>query len=301
MAGDTKTPDDFLIDGCDFISLEHQKTGEFTLGRACPERSYTRKNIAYLHAISSGASVIVETDDDNHPYPEFWIPRTSEVECATVSSGEWVNVYGYFSGKFVYPRGLPLQHARTPPPEPQSFMLRACPVQQGLADDDPDVDAVYRMLFELPIRFDKRHSPVFLAHHTWCPFNSQNTTFFRESFPLLYLPSMCSFRMTDIWRSFVAQRILHARSSGILFYGPTVWQTRNDHDFHRDFLEEIPGYMHNEAIRDALLGVGLTQDLSSRIMLEKCYEVLMHRGWIEQREEAILSAWLNDLDALGVR
>ena len=87
----------------------------------------------------------------------------------------------------------------------------------------------------------------------WCPFNSQNTTFFRKVFPLLYLPAHCSFRMTDIWRSFVAQRILHHLGHPVLFHEATVWQERNDHCLHRDFLDEVPGYQNNHAIREALI------------------------------------------------
>src|SRR5438270_335676 len=75
-----------------------------------------------------------------------------------------------------------------------------CPIQQGLADENPDVDAIYRLAFPLPLTFrtDRR---IALGGSAWCPFNSQNTTWTREAFPLLYLPSYCSFRMTDIWRS----------------------------------------------------------------------------------------------------
>ena len=47
--------------------------------------------------------------------------------------------------------------------------------------------------------------------------------------------------MTDIWRSFVAQRVIH-QGHGILFHGRTVWQERNEHDLHRDFIDELPGY-----------------------------------------------------------
>ncbi|MBV5271274.1 MAG: DUF288 domain-containing protein, partial [Afipia sp.] len=71
---------------------------------------------------------------------------------------------------------------------------------------NPDVDAIYRLTLPLPQSF-REEQPVALGRNVWCPFNSQNTTWWKEAAPLLYLPSFCSFRMTDIWRSFVAQRI----------------------------------------------------------------------------------------------
>ena len=63
---------------------------------------------------------------------------------------------------------------------------------------DPDVDAVYRLTRKTPLFFDRAAEPVVLASDTWTPFNSQNTLFYREAFPLLYLPCHVSFRMTDI-------------------------------------------------------------------------------------------------------
>src|SRR6185436_15069807 len=121
------------------------------------------------------------------------------------------------------------------------------PIQQGLADENPDVDAVYRMTSSLPLSFNKRN-PIVLDKNAWCPFNSQNTTWFKEAFPLLYLPSYCSFRMTDIWRSFVAQRIAWSCNWSILFHNATVRQERNEHSLIRDFEDEIPGYLNNARI-----------------------------------------------------
>ena len=46
--------------------------------------------------------------------------------------------------------------------------------------------------------------------------------------------------MTDIWRSFVAQRIAWANGWAILFHEPTVWQDRNEHNLMRDFRDESP-------------------------------------------------------------
>lgn len=300
VAGDTKTPDSFALEGCDYLSLKVQRESGFALGTLCPERSYTRKNLGYLHAMRAGAEIIVETDDDNHPKPDFWNPRNLIINCLPVDQGTWVNVYRFFCSNFVYPRGLPVERARDELPSPTQSASQACPIQQGLADEDPDVDAIYRMLFPLPLRFDLPHPPVWLTNGAWCPFNSQNTTFFASAFPLLYLPSCCSFRMTDIWRSFVAQRVLHARGDGVLFHGPTVWQERNDHDLLKDFMDEIPGYANNNRIREELLRLGLDPKMTTRRMIELSYEVMMRHGWVGGGEEALLDAWFRDLSELGI-
>ena len=297
VAGDSRSPHDFSIPGCRFLSLADQQRSPFRLGRLCPTRSYSRKNLAYLEAIMAGAQVIVETDDDNFPRDAFWMPRTRQVRARRVDADGWVNTYHYFSKSFIWPRGLPLRYARgavAPLYEPE---LMECPVQQGLADANPDVDAVFRMLFPLPFSFESGVEPVALSGRAWCPFNSQNTTFFRDAFPLLYLPAHCSFRMTDIWRSFVAQRVLYQLGKAVLFHECTVWQERNEHDLHRDFCDEIPGYQHNDEIRSALIEVDLTNTTSINVMMERCYQVMIGRGWIGAAEEQLLQAWLADLSS----
>jgi hypothetical protein len=76
VAGDTKSPADFSLEGCRFLSIRSQLDSDLQFPRACPVRHYARKNIAYLEAIRAGAEVIVETDDDNLPDPEFFGRRT---------------------------------------------------------------------------------------------------------------------------------------------------------------------------------------------------------------------------------
>jgi len=301
VAGDGKSPTDFALVGCRFLSLNAQRDSGFALGRVCPERSYTRKNIGYLSAIQAGAKVIVETDDDNHPTQEFWANRLAHVVCRAVECDGWVNAYQYFSNGFIYPRGLPLCHARDVAPAAGRLETLKSPVQQGLADNDPDVDAIYRMLFPLPFNFDGGAVPVLLRGGAWCPFNSQNTTFFEEVFPLMYLPACCSFRMTDIWRGFVAQRVLQASGQGVLFHGATVWQERNAHDLQRDFMDEIPGYANNAKMREELLGISMHTAEPLRLMMERCYEVLMRNGWVGRDEEPLLQAWFEDLEAMEVK
>jgi len=62
--GDLKTPDDFVLDGCEFISHKQQISDSTQqLSKLLPDNHYARKNFGYLKAIASGVDVIVETDD----------------------------------------------------------------------------------------------------------------------------------------------------------------------------------------------------------------------------------------------
>ena len=301
VVGDTKSPADFQLEGCDFVSVATQQHSGFKFAALCPTEHYARKNVGYLIAMRDGARVILETDDDNLPRPEFFEHREREQLAALVTDHGWVNLYRYFTDAHIWPRGLPLDAVNADIPSYESLQTDSvdCPIQQGLADANPDVDAIYRLLLPLPqtFRTDRR---VALAPGAWCPFNSQNTAWWPEAFPLLYLPAHCSFRMTDIWRSFVAQRIAAANGWHILFHEPTVWQERNAHDLMRDFADEVPGYLHNSRIREALEALPLLpgSDLTSD-NLRQCYVALVALGVIGADEMTLLEAWLGDIAAIS--
>lgn len=301
IAGDKKSPPDFSLDGATFLSLEGQRNSGFRLGKSAPTGKYARKNIAYLHAAREGAEIIVETDDDNKPYKGFWANRDklqSRVREAS-SSSKWVNVYKLFTKENIWPRGLPLDRIHDEVTLGEEISCE-CPIQQGLADSDPDVDAIYRLVLGTECMFDKSAPPV-LIKDRHCPFNSQNTTWWREMFPLMYLPFHCSFRMTDIWRSFVAARVARANGVGVLFHAPTVYQERNAHDLARDFADETPGYLNNARIVDELDALELAgghEHMGDD--LTKCYDKLIDMGLVGDAERRLLDDWLEDIADLYI-
>jgi hypothetical protein len=295
LIGDAPSPSDFSLDGCRFYGLQEQLTLPFELARLLPTRHYSRKNLGYL--LARKASVILESDDDNIPLEPFWIERSVQHEGHVVTNNGWTNAYRYFSDQTVWPRGFPLTRVHEGVPEPTALpvTLRS-PIQQGLADEQPDVDAVFRLAHtEAPIYF--RDAPsVLLGQGSWCPFNSQNTTWFAEAFPLLYLPSTCTFRMTDIWRSFIAQRIAWTCGWPIAFHSATVRQERNPHDLLRDFADEIPGYLHNERICRLLGDLPLRKGVANiGAHVLTCSEALVREQYLDASELPLVEAWLRDL------
>ncbi|HUW19325.1 MAG TPA: STELLO glycosyltransferase family protein [Sedimentisphaerales bacterium] len=300
VIGDEASPGDFHIDGCDFYSLARQRQTDLKFARMCPTRHYARKNIGYLLAILNGASIIIETDDDNIPYPEFWARPQRAHKVPVVKNAGWLNVYRYFSEENIWPRGFPLERVKEPAAAYASLAATDvdCPIQQGLSDGNPDVDAVYRFALPLPQTFRKDRR-VGLGEGSWCPFNSQNTVWWADVFKLLYLPSLCSFRMTDIWRSFIAQRIARLNGWTILFREPTVRQERNEHNLLRDFNDEIPGYLHNGEICEALEALPLEAGVEKTAdSLKLCYEKLISMSVTGCQEAELLDAWLEDIERL---
>ncbi len=300
IIGDRKGPESYGLPRAQFFPIARQRELDFQLARRLPEGSYARKNLGYLLAMHHGAECLVETDDDNIPLPGFWEPRTATVSARKAVEPGWRNVYRDFSGLRIWPRGFPLECLQA---SWQTGSLAGgeesvdALIQQGLANENPDVDAVYRLIQDLPVDFDDRPA-VSLERGCWCPFNSQNTTFFKEAFPLLYLPVHCSFRMTDIWRSFVAQRCLWEMDSRVVFSRATVFQRRNEHSLLRDFKDEVPGYLGNAQIRTTLDELSLQGGRERSVVAENllaCYGALVAAGIFPADELALVEAWLADV------
>jgi len=299
--GDRKTPDAVWPDGARYFSVQQQIHSDFEYARVAPINHYARKNIGYLIAMADRAPVIFDTDDDNAPL-ESWRPRTPDTTARTCFETGWVNVYQWFSEAHVWPRGLPLECARQREAVPALGALIDvfAPIQQGLADGSPDVDAVWRLVMDRHIRFRTGDS-VYLPEGAWCPFNSQSTWWFPAVYPLMYLPSFVSFRMTDIWRSFIAQRCLWALGNGLVFHGPEMFQERNPHNILRDFEQEVPGYLGNHKIRTALEEIALNaEEESPADNCHRCYETLVRVDLIPAQELQLLEAWLRDVERVAV-
>ena len=71
VVGDLKTPTHWQKEHIHYLSPLNQKERYGELSEILPFNHYSRKNLGYLFAIEHGAEVILETDDDNIPYPDF--------------------------------------------------------------------------------------------------------------------------------------------------------------------------------------------------------------------------------------
>jgi len=298
VIGDEKTPV-FDLPGSSYYGISEQLSTGLLTARLVPRNSYARKNLGYLIAMQMSAVPIVESDDDNLPGTGFFAARQRHAECRLIADAGWVNIYRYFTDTAIWPRGFPLRLVRNAAPvlEVASCQIVEAPIQQGLVDDDPDVDAIYRLVHGGTCRF-RNNVAVALGRGSWCPFNSQNTTWWPEAYCLLYLPSCCSFRAADIWRSFVAQRIAWENGWSVLFHGPTMRQMRNQHDLMRDFTDELPVYLHAEQVCERLAALTLAPG-QARIPdnMRSCYEMMIENGILQPQETVLLEAWLADFQA----
>ena len=290
VVGDMKSPPTWECENVVYLGVDDQKKMGFPILENLPFNHYCRKMLGYLYAISKGAEIIIDTDDDNIPY-ENWSFPTFSGEFDTISKSQgFYNIYSDFTSQKIWPRGLPLLDINHPKNVIRKNEHSKIGIWQGLADGDPDVDAIYRLVDNTPCTFEKR-APIVLSEGTICPFNSQNTAFRKEFFPLLYLPSFVTFRFTDILRGFVAQPILWKAGFNLGFTEATVFQERNAHNYVRDFESEIPMYLNTEKSIEIID----KHTSSSNSVIDNLYSAyigLEKEGIVENREVKLLETWL---------
>ena len=296
VVGDKKTPAGWSLDGVDYLSVEEQEKSPHSLARHLPFNHYCRKMLGYLRAIERGAEVVIDTDDDNIPKPGWSFPPFDGTHDQLPAELGFINIYRLFTRQHIWPRGLPLDSVLKKTELETSLGDCRVGIWQGLADGDPDVDAIYRLTNGAECIFESR-SPVVLGAGTVTPFNSQNTAIRRELFPLLYLPVFVTFRFTDILRGLVAQPIMAASGYSLGFIDANVFQERNPHDYMKDFDSEIPVYQHSRAVFEIASEV-VSPELSIATNLMVVYRNLEREGIVQTEEIVALEAWLNDLEKI---
>ena len=295
VVADKKTPQNWDCPNVHYLSVEKQEGLGFNILPVLPYNIYPRKMVGYLYAMSQGATVIIDTDDDNIPKADWEFPPMQGTYDTIKEDSGFVNVYKLYSDEHIWARGLPLGYINKPSGIDGNLSSRECNVGiwQGLADEDPDVDAIYRLTSDKPCYFKDRE-PVVLARNTVSPFNTQNTYVIRELFPLLYLPAHVTFRFTDILKGMVAQPIMWLYGYELGFVKATVVQKRNPHDYFKDFISEIPMYQYTQkAFEIAMATVTKQHDIKSN--LYHVYEALHKNGIVVADELKVLEAWLKDI------
>ncbi len=298
VVADKKTPSDWHLDNCVFLSVEDQQKLPYRIIKHLPWNHYSRKNIGYLYAIEHGASIIYETDDDNILLSNE-IPYLPEkrVGAQYVTHPGVINPYAHFGKPEVWPRGYPLTFINNPPAYHLIQKNLSTPIQQGLVNSDPDVDAIFRLTHKAEIFFDTQKSEVSLPAGTLCPFNSQNTIYHYNAFWGLVLPITTSFRVCDIWRSYWVQRMLWEIGATLCFLPPFAIQYRNAHNLQKDFEDELDLYLKTEKLI-SLLNQWQRSEEDLATCIQDLMQLLIDKGFFRPAEIEFLQAWLEDLSLI---
>jgi hypothetical protein len=296
VVGDTKTPTSWSNTSFEYLDIPKQKSLFGDISDAIPTKHYARKNLGYLMAHERRVEWIYETDDDNIPISSPFNEIALECEVETFNTDtRWMNVYEIFGYEsvgakpsLIWPRGFDLNSLHKTA-FPAAKLKVISPIQQGLANGDPDVDAIYRLVLGNFVNFNNV-GPVGLQKGQICPTNSQTTWWHSSAHQLMYLPSTCTFRLTDILRGFVAWRILQERGETVSFHSPKVRQDRNEHDLLRDFRDEVQLFIQSDQIISELLALNLNDQTVAQ-QLVSCYKLLVDLGVVTVNEIQILEKW----------
>ena len=311
VVGDAITPGDAYQrlarqkpDKVAYLSLEDQRRLPYETSAAMPERHFGRKNVGYVYAAHAGASQIFDFDDDNALLSANALDGLTPSTKVQLASGQGpVNPYPWFGAAKAWPRGLPLDSLNS---ANASLSTTKSTVNlgavQGLAQRDPDVDAIYRLAprnaLPLPFFFDRKAAAenlIALSSKTMAPFNAQATLWFRDAFAALYLPTTVHGRVSDIWRSYAAQAAFRCQGLSLAFSPPVVEQDRNAHDFMGDYMSERPLYEEAGALVEYLLAWPCPSQSSLPATFERLFVDLYERGFIEVQDVGRLQAFLRDL------
>jgi len=203
----------------------------------------------------------------------------------------FVNLYKIYTDSNIWPRGIPPNHQSIDlvPELIDSKSDMECVVIQGLVNNDPDVDAYYRInINNNSFNFEKNQSyDVVLDKYSVCPFNTQNT-FWKDPtmFYAMYLPVSVTFRYTDILRGFIALYQLWKNNKTIKFTFPTAIQDRNIHDLNKDYESELSMYNTAELVIELL-------NNNKDATIQEVYNILEKHDIVDKNELDVLNEWLH--------
>ncbi|XP_066936685.1 uncharacterized protein [Clytia hemisphaerica] len=311
VVGDTKSPKEYKVDNVVFLSIADQENSGFETAKYLTYGCYQRKNMGYLYAIRHGARYIYDTDDDNHPYGgQVVFDEMKQTKSYLMYDGgserHHYNTFAHFGQSTLWPRGFPLDRIDKDPMRRYKTCSNTRPlVQQGVVDGDPDLDAIQRLTrkdasAKFVVYFDKEAPPVVLPPKSFAPYNSQNTFQHYDIFFALLLPITVTFRVNDIWRSYIAQRLMWDIGGHLAYFPPNAYQDRTPHNFLKDFYEEDDLYRLTNPLTEFLL----KWDSKNSNMVERHFEIIKELYKLDilgPRDVRLARAWARDLRRIGYK
>tara|TARA_A100001015_G_C14981937_1_gene709832 strand:- start:176 stop:1810 length:1635 start_codon:yes stop_codon:yes gene_type:complete len=254
IVGDIKTPNSYHNSNCIFLDIKKQKELYPKFSELLPYNHYCRKNLGYLYAIQNNYDIIYETDDDNLIYDNFddiINQIKSNTNIIKDKNNNWINIFKYFTtNKNCWPRGFPLTQIHNKTNFEISKQNSMSSIIQGLVDNDPDVDSLYRLSNNEPIDWEK-NKIINVSNENMCVFNTQNTFWINKKlFICMFIPCTVSFRYCDILRSIICNSLLYYSNNNLSYISPNVIQERNEHNLIEDFKSEYSMFIANENIFD---------------------------------------------------
>jgi hypothetical protein len=325
---DDTAKEDIIKERIVFLSVPEQKklAEKLPFAARMPFQSFARKNIGYLYAIWNQAQVVLDLDDDNiliraggQELLKHYSNGVGRINDKTLHV-QTVRMDKSYQNKAMnpfplmgpsisgtWPRGLPLTVVQAEEAHGQGDAVRLLQypnigIIQSVCNHDPDVDAIYRLTRQLPVDFSRSSRPLMIPSNLYTPYNAQATLHYPATHWGMYLPMTVTGRVSDIWRSYIVQRLLRELETPlrILYSPPWVIQIRNAHDYLEDMAAEQHLYMRTETLLDYLDSWQASSEattLPQRIL--ELWPALYERNYVEVDDVLAIKEWLDALQQGG--
>lgn len=246
---DKKTPKNFKINNGLILTPNDQKKIDIKLSNIIGWNCIERRNFGLIMAKKLNADIIALVDDDNIPYSNWGknllINRRVKINNYKINIEAFDPVFhaGY---KYLWHRGFPLNLLDKRKLTIPYKKLINVKVQADFWDQDPDIDAICRMIYSPNCKFKKKYFPF--TSNKISPFNSQNT-FLSTDILKDYFLFPDQGRMHDIWASYYLQ---YKRGINPVYCKPSVYQERNKHNLIDDLKAEIAGIKYSYSIINSM-------------------------------------------------
>ena len=209
-----------------------------------PLNDAIRKLLGSIYLFDNLPSRLIFVDDDNYICNDkdflkgHLITNKSKNLKVVASKSKWPNLYKFFKERSdvpFYPRGYPWKHRNI---EAKNFKIkngiRKVIANCGYILGDPDIDASSRLFWPIETLKVKEKTHLALERDNFFPLNDQNTSLAKEYIPLYFKP-MAGGRNSDIWTSYLIEKISF-NFNETASYGPSfLKQIRNKHDYWKDY------------------------------------------------------------------
>ena len=304
-------------------NIKYSVVGHSEFVKSCSWDHTGRKNIGYYYAIAHGADTIWEFHDDS--MLKFWIPgaappgapsidaslpTSKEVKVLELHGHKWPtwNPYPAMGAPALpsWPRGLPIDDATnqkcgTSNLTPSTVSCELVAVLQSLSDHQPDADALYQAIMPFPYYFKNMDMrPVLVPPFTMSPYNEWATLHFLVGFWALYLPTTVDPELSDIWRSYIGQRLFWEAGLRVGFIGrPLVVQDRNMHYSLDKLSIKNTSNKLRQLIKFLTSWIGKGSSLIERT--KELWLALQMNNFIGHKDVRMVELWLQSLTRSGYK
>lgn len=312
IAADKKTPpgaEEWVYEHCQpksrvaFLTVEMQQDMEFKSSELIGWNTDSRRNIALLYAVKSGADLIVSVDDDMIPCQgEFVQSGLFEWPYDGLqlgSRGLWFDA-GLLTDPVASQRGLPVGEGRIGGYD--SVVDAKIGVAQGIILGVPDTDAVTainRRPHVYSVSDVLRNG--FVVHpQAYAVFNSQITTFRRELAPAFAQFYKWEGRNTDILAALVMRRVMLERNLYTYFGPPMGFHARTPRPLFNDLKAEMYGLEHIVEFQSCLDEITLAENAPVSEWVRQIYMRLQRFSkfsWFHPELADATMAWCDDMES----